>query len=403
MRRFLRGKLIYAVAVGCFLSVLFCVMAFTGMWPWRTNNYASYTLQACAWLQGRLDIPNGEAYAYLELAIKDGKYFVSFPPFPSYVLLPFAAVCGMHTPDAALALIVACVGLVYAVRLLRAYLHSDALALFWALFLYAGGGMLFLCVNGWVWFFAQNLCFTLSILALDFARRGRGVLSLTCWAAAVGCRPMTALYLPVLLHLLLRAQPDASHPVRTLARHWYWLLGAAVLAASYMTLNALRFGSVFEFGHNYLPEFTRTAEGQFSLTYLKDNLRTALALPAVTSDGLDWPTINGTAFYLVNPLYLAAALAWGWAVFRRRRGNVFTLTALPLLTLAYIVILLCHRTLGGWHFGSRYFVDMLPYLAYGIAVWSPRDRCFALCCAPLAALGAGLNLIGTVAVYNHWL
>lgn len=170
-----------------------------------------------------------------------------------------------------------------------------------------------------------------------------------------------------------------------------------------MLLNALRFGSVLEFGHNYLPEFTRTAEGQFSLRYLMDNLRTALALPAVTPKGLDWPTINGAAFYLVNPLYLTAAMAWGWALFRCRKGNGFTLTMLPLLTLAYIVIILCHRTLGGWHFGSRYFVDMLPYLAYGIAVWSPRDRRFALCCAPLAVLGAGLNMIGTVAVYNHWL
>ncbi len=88
MRRFFRGKLIYVAAIGCFLPVLFCVMAFTGMWPWRENSYASYTLQACAWLQGRLDIPHGEAYAFLELAIKDGRYYVSFPPFPSYVLLP---------------------------------------------------------------------------------------------------------------------------------------------------------------------------------------------------------------------------------------------------------------------------------------------------------------------------
>ena len=34
-----------------------------------------------------------------------------------------------------------------------------------------------------------------------------------------------------------------------------------------MGYNLARFGNPLEFGHNYLPEFTRAADGQFSFAY----------------------------------------------------------------------------------------------------------------------------------------
>ena len=44
------------------------------------------------------------------------------------------------------------------------------------------------------------------------------------------------------------------------------------MAACMTAYNFARFGSVTEFGHNYLPEFVRAENGQFSLTYLVPNL-----------------------------------------------------------------------------------------------------------------------------------
>ena len=88
------------------------VMMFTGHWPTHHNPYNSYTLQACAWLEGRLDL--GRDYTWLELAIVDGRYYVSFPPFPSYVMLPFAALFGENTPDGLIALSVTLLSVVYA-------------------------------------------------------------------------------------------------------------------------------------------------------------------------------------------------------------------------------------------------------------------------------------------------
>mgnify|MGYP003302259415 CR=1 FL=1 len=67
-------------------AFLFLLWMFTGKWPLDANTYNSYALQADAWRQGRLDL--GQNYTWLELAIYEGKYFVSFPPFPSYLLFP---------------------------------------------------------------------------------------------------------------------------------------------------------------------------------------------------------------------------------------------------------------------------------------------------------------------------
>lgn len=82
----------YVICPLTFLIVLWVAASFTGHWATEENPYRSYALQACAWLNGRLDL--GKDYPWLELAIYEGKYYVSFPPFPSLVLLPFAAVWG---------------------------------------------------------------------------------------------------------------------------------------------------------------------------------------------------------------------------------------------------------------------------------------------------------------------
>lgn len=394
-------------AVLCVLLSLLCVMMFTGYWPTHHNAYNSFVRQACAWLEGRLDIAGGESLTWLELAIVDGKYYVSFPPFPSYVLLPFAAIWGLNTPDAWVALLVTAMGVVYACLIYQRRC-KDSHGLFWVLFLFLGTGYLFIAVNGWVWFFAQNLCFTLSLMSIYYALRGQGSASLTCWAAAVGCRPMAALYLPFLLWMLYRHQRRAfpkDAPWRLILRRWYWIIGPLVLGGSYMLLNYLRFGSVLEFGHNFLPEFVRAENGQFSLTYIWDNMLALLRLPLW--NGIEEPLtffkINGMAFWLTNPMLLTICAAWVCALCRHRRQPLPMLILLPFLSLIYVLIICAHRTLGGWHFGNRYLLDIMPWLFFGLLHWKPRSERFATWNVPLALFGAAVNLIGTVITYNKWI
>ena len=93
---------IYVIVPLALLGTFWVIAAFTGQWPWQSNPYNSYALQTDSWLKGRLDL--GQDYPWLELAIYQGKYFVSFPPFPSYVLIPFVMIFGANTPDHLIAL-----------------------------------------------------------------------------------------------------------------------------------------------------------------------------------------------------------------------------------------------------------------------------------------------------------
>ena len=389
----------YLSAALSVLVVMLVVAAFTGQWPNQHNPYGSYLLQANAWLEGRLDL--GQDYVWLELAIFNGKYYVSFPPFPSYVLLPFAAIFHDNTPDHFIAWAVTLLGVFYAVRLYR-MTRKDGQSGFWVMFLYLGTGYLFISMNAFVWFIAQTMCFTLSLMAIVHAKKGQGGIALACWACAVGCRPMVVLYLPLLVWLLWPAKGELTL-WQWIWKRWYWAVPTLLIAGSYMALNQARFGNPLEFGHNYLPEFVRAPEGQFSLSYFAANFQQLLRLPGwnETEHRAIFFTGQTMAFWLLNPMYFAIAAAWVYGLVKKR--GVIPAVLLPVMVVAHVVFLCCHRTLGGWQFGNRYLLDMMPWLFLGLLTWMPEDDRFARWSTPLMAWGFAINAIGTMATYNGWI
>ncbi len=394
------------ITAAAFLLVWGLTVLLTGQGlPGLDNPYNSYSLQAAAWLEGRLDL--GQDYPWLELAIVEGKYYVSFPPFPSLVMLPLVLLFGSNTPDGCTALFFALLALYHGAAIAEICVKRKREIPLWTLYLLLGNGYLFLCLNGWVWFIAQNMMFALSLAAIHHALRGRGGWSLACWAAAVGCRPMAVLCLPVLLWLLLRdlkeREPELSWGKRVLCR-LHWAVGPVLLAAFYMGLNQARFGNPLEFGHSFLPEF-QTYGSQFSLSYLWPHLQTLLKAPELRPDGrLYLPVVDGGAAWLLNPLLWTGLAAWIIGL-RRRQGGA-SLWLIPLVTVLYTLVVLCHRTLGAWQFGNRYLVDLMPWIWLGVLLHMPREEQeerFAGWNLPLMALGAALHVLGTVAVYNMWI
>lgn len=384
----------------CMIPIYFLVWGFTGMMPWTDNPYNSYTLQALAWLNGRLDL--GRDYSHLEIAYYGGKYFVSFPPFPSYVMLPFAIFCGADTPDHFIALAVSLLGAVYALRLLHEFDVKGMPAVFWALFLTVGTNLLFISVNGWVWFIAQNMSYTLCIMCLFYAKRGNGGIALALWAAAVGCRPFQALYLPVVLYLLYENSRGTNF-FAFLKGHWTWCIAPAALAASYMWLNYMRFGSVLEFGHNYLPEFLEAEKGQFDWSYVRENMQALFKIPPISGGKWMVPKFNGMAFWLVSPIFVSYILYVALSMFKKEKVNFALAVGIPVLIGVHFLLLTAHKTMGGWHFGNRYTNDALPFLFYGLLMLLPREDKFRFLNYPLFLFGVAFNLIGTVAVYNNWI
>ena len=383
------------------LLAMLSVSAFTGFWPWSDNPYSSYILQAQSWLSGRLDL--GQDYPWLELAIRDGKYYVSFPPFPSYVLLPFVAVLGENAPDTLIAWTVTLIGVATAVRLCRLLGASVRSSVFWSLFLYLGSGYLFIGQTSWVWFIAQTMAFTLSLLSLTCALENRGGFSLSFWACSVGCRPLNVIYLPLLFYLLRQNEKTESIP-RWILRHLIWAVGPCLIGGSYMLLNYLRFGSPIEFGHNYLPEFVRAPQGQFSLSYVPEHLLLLLRLPEVDpqAGALVFAHLETNLFLLICPMSISFVISWIHGLRHRVRSDLPLLIGLPLLLLLHTLLTCMHRTLGGFQFGNRYFVDLLPFLLLGLVSWKNADERFDLTQLPLLAIGTFLNLLGTVMAYHTW-
>lgn len=400
----------YIIVPLSILLVMVCVMMFTGLWPWKANVYNSYSLQAKAWLEGRLDL--GQNYEWLELAIRNGRYYVSFPPFPSYMLLPFVWIFGVNTPDHIIAMFVTVVGAIYAMKLYRHTMRTEKHMEFFVLLLYLASGYLFLGMTGYVWFIAQSMCFTLSLMSLYYAECGKGGWALGLWACAVGCRPMVAVYGLLIARILWKQwkKQDAGNTLKTLVqKKWYWCIGTGLIAISYMVLNYMRFGSVIEFGHNYLPEFTRTSTGQFHISYFWNNLKNYLRLPKVASDGgmLQFFNADGMAFWFIAPIFITFLGAFCYrivvSVKEKDRRCLDTLVLIPILAAVHVFILCCHRTLGGWQFGNRYLVDLMPYLFYGYLQWKAKTGDTVKWNIPIMVWGCSINLLGTVLTYNYWI
>ena len=389
----------YVICPLAFLIVLWVAASFTGHWATEENPYRSYALQACAWLDGRLDL--GKDYPWLELAIYEGKYYVSFPPFPSLVLLPFAAVWGANTPDHWISLGFSIIGIIYAIRLYRAITGTYEMAEQYVLFLFLGNGYLFIALQGgWVWYMAQTMCFTFSLMSLFYAANkhiGRAFAFLAC---AFGCRPMVVAYIPLILML---GTEKAS--VKTWMRKGYRLIPACMIIGFYLMLNAARFDNPFEFGHTHLPEFVRSTEGQFSLNYATKNFNQLFRLPQTGGEHgmLIYDTYDCMAFWLIDPIIVSFMVMWLYALTRKRKACGLNLIIVPATICVHLMIVCCHKTMGGYQFGNRYIVDMLPYVFYGLITYKQGVGKAEWLNNPLFALGFSINLIGTVSTYNHWI
>jgi len=367
-----------------------------------SNAYNSYSRQAVSWLSGRLDL--GADVPWLELAIFEGKYYVSFPPFPSIVMLPFAIFTGINTPDHAIALGIALLSLIYAYKLGEKLLLNKQQAVFFSLFLIFGTNYLHISLWGAVWYISQNMAFLLTLMAFYYAmteNKNHSFLSLFLLCAAMGCRPFNAIYIPVVLYLLYKR--ESTTIALFIRRLLLFAVPAFLLGLFFMWLNFARFGNIFEFGHNYLPEFVNDPHGQFYAGRILNNLHRIFFGFNLTG----FPLFHGFAFWLASPIvisYLAYLIIF---IVRRvtrkteiqQNTDICFILGLLVLTLAHIVLFSLHRTLGGHQFGSRYTVDTLPAFYLGILFiirsLPENNRSVYLNTAPML-FGLLLNFYGTV-------
>ena len=352
--------------------------------------YPTYLLQAQSWLAGRMDL--AQNHEYLELAIYGGKYYVSFPPVPSVPMVLWSLIFGEDVPGGLFQKIYAAIAcLLVLSELMRSRRMNRYDCMAWALLLCFGCALLPVTAVGAVWYEAQILAFLFSVAAIAALRRKRIVASCLCYALAVGCRPFSVLLGPVLLAIYLKMsrRMPAKRRIRLLVPG---LIAGLCVAAVYGWYNYARFGNPIEFGHNYLPEFVRAEHGQLSWVYLGENLKTFLFGSPVSMEG-GRLSVNAFGFSLFAscPVFICSLVWVIGDIFRRR----FTAekAVIVLMWIANVVLLCMHRTLGGYQFGARYAIEMLP-LSFCYLLMSPRKRRMEGWEAALLCFGLMFNFVG---------
>jgi len=402
----------YGVLMGCVVAAYLVIWMFTEKTPFMHSPYCSYALQARRWLDGHLDL--GEDYPWLELAVYNGRYYVSFPPLPTLIVLPFVALFGVDgTPEYFIATVMSLVGAVQLFRLCDLYCEDRRTALLWALLATVGSNFLLIGYNGDVWLLAQTAAFMFTSAALYCAAtdgESDGRWPLLWLACAVGCRPFNFVYLPAVAWLLAaKLSKNGLTLTGAIRKHWPWLVAPALVGGGYMLLNGLRFGNPFQFGHDYLPEFTRSPDHvQFALSNIPWNFADKLVrLPEWGGDGFLRFSRTGFAFFIASPIYALGFLCLlRWAAGRLRgeaRGNGPLAAVVGVCVSLHLLALCAHGTMGGIQWGLRYTIDAIPAATLGIlALRGPSGDGLDALLPPTLVFGLCLNLVGTLAILNDW-
>jgi hypothetical protein len=376
--------------------------------------YNHFALLAEAWLKGRLDLggPPPDYTGMNDFAVHDGKYFVSFPPFPALLLVPVVKLVGgaAHVRDGAFFLGVAGLGpaslflalerLTTAGRNRRSLVENAALA---ALF---GLGTVFwsTAVQGTVWFAAHVVAVPLCALylwaSIDAAHPvvaglalGLGFATRTplafafplfvaeAWRAARRVDPAPG--------AMLSPRVAGAAVVPLASRLALFALPAGFVLAVLLWHNRARFGDPLEFGHRMLAIAWRPRIekwGLFSYHYLARNLSIVLAgLPFTKVEGAPFQiNVHGLALWLTTPLY-------AWALWPRRTNATFW--ALAATAAAVAAPSLCYQNSGWIQFGYRFSNDFAPFLFAMIATSGRRfGKGFALA----ALVAVVVNAFGAI-------
>ena len=290
-------------------------------------------------------------------------------------------------------------------ELMRSSARSPKNCLLWTLGIGASGAMLSISLVGAVWYEAQMLAFLFAISAIIAMRRRHPTLSCLCYALAIGCRPFSALLAPGLACIFIHGErqrgTSAKHIIRRI------LPGLAVgllIAGAYAWYNYIRFDNPFEFGHNYLPEFMREENGQFSIQYLLPNLKTLFFGKVLSSGGF---STDGYVLYLEGfgfsmfvscPLLLVNAVWFVRDLFRHKMSLSKLLLALS--GAANCIALCLHRTLGGQQFGMRYAMELIPLCLMYFLLDTDRERPgMRRWEASLLSMGLVLNFFGGIVIH----
>lgn len=322
-------------------------------------------------------------------------HYVSFPPFPSVLMLPLVAISGPHVSDVTFTLFFAALVPAAFLLLLRRLREAglsqrtpvDEATL--AALITFGTVFWFSAVQGAVWFTAHVIGVLLCILyawaAIGAARPGLAGLFLGL--AFVTRAPMLFMF-PLFAFEAWRVSAGNRRALAIRAVKFAAPVIAIGLVAAWY--NVIRFHEPTEFGHSYLAVVQQEQiekYGLFSLHYLGRNLAVAFTLLPDLSSKAPHVSISGhgLAMWITTPPLLL--LLWP-----REKGPLHRALWITVACVAGFSLL--YQNSGWLQFGYRFSLDYMVFLILLLAVggrplgtWRVRT---------LVALAIAVNLFGAV-------
>jgi len=336
--------------------------------------------------------------------------YVSFPPFPSVVMLPAAALAGRAGNDVLPTLVIAALILPLALcvlrRLARAQLSRRSLGDdLWLVATLAFGSVLwFSAVQGKVWYTAHVIGVALALVYVRASIEARHpVIAGLALGAAALTRTAMAFMAPLWLCEAWRAaggrtawRADRRAMLRALAgplaRFALPVAGFAIAGVAY---NLIRFGAPTEFGHRYLHVRQQAQIEQYGLAsyhYFARNLAVAFTLLPELSSRPPYVQISGHGLALWFTTPVLALVLWP-----RDKGPLHR----PLWLCVALVALpsLLYQNSGWFQFGYRFSLD---YLVLLIALLAVGGRPLTRPVKALIIAGVVINLFGAITFDRAW-
>lgn len=418
-----------------YLFVLAALCATSGSRLRGPSSATHFSYQARMFLQGRLDLgaspPNMDDWAEVEyLKLKDGrevagaflkaqpskfrtlggklenveqadvesrtkKYYVSFPPFPAVIFMPFVAISDLAVNDVLLTILLAALVPMLLFLLLRRFADrgdskrtvADDL---WLVVMFTFGSVFYYSsILGQVWYTAHIVSNVLVGLLLIASLEGRHpFLAAIALGALTLTRPQMLFWGLFPLYELRRAgKLDVKHLAKM-------ALPLTVFAVAGAGFNYLRFHSITEFGHSYLNvRWTDRIQrfGLFNYAFISRNLTVALTLmPKLTAKPpyvlISW---HGMSLLLTTPALL-------YVLWPKVKGELHTL--FWVLTTPIALLGLMYQNDGWVQFSYRFCLDFLLGWMVLLAV---GDRPITRTWKVLILVGVVVNLYGAV-TFNRY-
>lgn len=405
-----RRRIALALAIAAATTFVFLLTAPAAVLREHTA-YNHFALLAEAWLDGRLDLggappeyTGANDFAVYGDPAAGERVFVSFPPLPAVILLPFVALAGSAeaTRDglvfvllggvAPAALFLALERLRDLGRSRRTERENAALSVLFAL----GTVYWSTAVQGTVWFAAHVVGAACCAAYVGCALGARQPLAAGV-ALALGIATRTPLLFAapffVVEAIVAARREGAIAALGPLARRLATF--AAPIAVVLLLLawhNAARFDDPLEFGHRHLAVVWQDRIqrwGLFSPHYLGRNLAVALAGVPFWGPPGEPPRIggHGLALWITSPFLLALVAA------RPRPAARGTFAALAATAGLVALPALLYQNTGWLQFGYRFSNDVAPMLFVLLAMARPR---LGPCFVGAAAAAVLVNGFGAV-------